>query len=78
MTEHDNLASLLFPDGESDTLSNFKLLRGPGPAVSPSFVRDQVYSALHQAWVAKTAPKHSTFPASGVVPRTVEEMLAGR
>lgn len=78
MMEHDNLASLLFPGGESDTLSNFKLLRAEGPAVSPSFVREQVYNALHQAWVAKTAGTRSTFPTSGVEPKSVAELIASR
>lgn len=75
MTEHDKLASLLFPKGEGETLSNFKLLRMNGDVVSPAFVREQVHSALVQAWVSKRADTRFDFPPSGAKTIDVAEMV---
>ena len=60
--EHDKLASLLFPKGGGSELLNFKLLRTAGDPVPESFVRDEVHSALMQAWVTKRADTRSEFP----------------
>lgn len=74
--ERDKLASLLFPEGGGAKLVNFKLLRVGGDAVSEAFVRDEVHSALVQAWVTKKADTRTEFPRSSATRVNVQEMVA--
>lgn len=73
--EHDKLTSLLFPAGEGMKLANFKLFRSAGNPVSESHIRQEIHSALFQAWVSKTAKPVHEFPLSDAPKVNVAEML---
>ncbi len=74
--ERDKLESLLFPREGGAQLVNFKLHRSAGDAVSEAFVRDEIHSALVQAWVTGQARTESDFPRSTAQPVDVRAMVA--
>ena len=73
--EHDKMSSLLFSD-EQGELGNFKLLRTAGEAVPAQFVREQLHSAMFQAWKAKTAETRADFRRSDATPVDIAGMVA--
>jgi len=73
--ERDKLAKLLFPEGGGAELLNFKLFRGQGEAVSASLVRDEIHTAMVQAWVTNQAETRTDFPRSGRARVNVAEMV---
>ncbi|WP_426036547.1 hypothetical protein [Brevundimonas sp. DC300-4] len=73
--ERDKLATLLFPEGGGAELMNFKLHRSSGEAVSEQFIRDEIHSALTQAWVTRQAKTTNQFRRSGATSVNIAEMV---